>query len=79
MIEKFVEENLERDIKNHETLQELYSRYLLFCKHYEIEFLTIIKFSNLLRNNRIGVKHKKTINGKEVTGRQGIRLLPCKY
>ena len=79
MIEKFIEENLEKDIKSFETIDDLYERYKKFCKYYEIEIITKQKFGIRLKNHNVGVKHKRMKNYHIDFGRWGVKLLPCKY
>lgn len=75
MIEKFVEENIERDIKHFEFTEELYKRYLRFCQIYNVKPLARKGFSAKLSKERIGALHKS----KNKPARWGVKLLPCKY
>ena len=79
MIEKFIEENIERDVKNFELRADLYARYLKFCGFYNLEALTRARFGKQLDNVNLGVKHIRMRNYVQETGRQGVKLLPCKY
>lgn len=79
MIEKFIKENLERDVKSFVTNDELYSRYLLFCKANEIAPITKIKLTNQLKVRGQGIKNVKSIKGVKYTVRHGLRLKSCPY
>ncbi|EOV9525605.1 primase-like DNA-binding domain-containing protein [Bacillus cytotoxicus] len=79
MFEKFIEENIERDIKSFETNNMLYERYKKFCRFYQIEIMTKRKFSIYMRKHNIGVRHKRMKNYLIENGRWGVKLLPCKY
>jgi hypothetical protein len=79
MIEKFIEENLEKDIKNFETNDALYERYKKFCEFYRVENITKPKLTIQLRKYNVGVKHRRTKNYVIEDGRWGVKLLPCKY
>lgn len=79
MFEKFIEENIERDIKSFETITNLYERYLKFCYFYKMNPVKINSFGRQLRNFNAGVKHKRMRNRLIETGRWGVKLLPCKY
>lgn len=79
MIEKFVEENIERDVKSFELRDVIYARYLKYCKFHGLEPLTRTRFGKQLDNLNLGVKHARMRNYIQETGRQGVRLLPCKY
>ncbi|WP_369010348.1 primase-like DNA-binding domain-containing protein [Cytobacillus oceanisediminis] len=78
-MEKFIEENLERDIKSFEKNDDLYKRYLMYCQFYKLEPLTKRKFTNQLKNLNMGVKHHRMKNYVIEYGRWGVKLLPCKY
>lgn len=79
MLDKFIEENIEKDINNFVSLSDLRKRYLLFCKFHEIKPVTKIKFSHDLGKHQVGMKGNKMINYNQMRGRHNIRLLPCKY
>lgn len=79
LFEKFIEENIERDIKSFETINNLYERYLIFCGFYQIEPVKINSFGRQLRKFNTGVKHKRMRNRVIESGRWGVKLLPCKY
>ena len=79
MIEKFIEENIERDVKSFEKKDDLYERYLSFCEFHQMAPLTKIKFGNRLRDANVGVRHHRMRNRQMEYGWQGVRLLPCKY
>lgn len=79
MIIKFIEENLEKDIKKFELRDDIYARYLRFCKYYGTQALTRTKFGKKLDDLNIGIRHKRMKNYVLETGRQGVKLLPCKY
>lgn len=79
MIEMFIAENLEKDIQAFESLDHLYKRYKEFCKFHKLEVLSKRTFSFRLNNVCYGTRHTKTVNYKPIRGRQGMRLLPCKY
>lgn len=78
-MEKFIEENLVKDIKNFEKNEDLYERYLKYCKFYSLKPLTKIKFNNQLKKFNMGVKHQRMKNYVIEYGRWGVKLLPCKY
>ena len=79
MIEKFVEENIESDVKSFETIDDLHGRYLKFCEVNGLEALTKRTLNNRLSKLNVGVRHKRMRNYSLEYGRQGVRLLPCKY
>ncbi|PEP99939.1 primase-like DNA-binding domain-containing protein [Bacillus toyonensis] len=79
MIQQFVEENIERDIKSFETKETLYARYLRFCEFHNVQPLTKIKFGKKLDGLNVGVKHTQMKNYMYENGRWGVKLLPCKY
>lgn len=79
MFKNFIEENIERDIKSFETNADLYERYKMFCRFYNLEPTTILKFGNKLKKSNVGIKHKRMKNRITETGRWGVKLLPCKY
>lgn len=79
MIEKFIQENIERDIKSFESNEALYERYKKFCKFYGFEIMTKQKFGIRMKNYSVGVKHKRMKNYIIEIGRWGVKLLPCKY
>ncbi|ANS50185.1 hypothetical protein BM86_30695 [Bacillus thuringiensis] len=75
MIGKFVEENLERDIKSFEVTNDLYKRYLKYCKTYNLKAISRTSFGYRLSQERIGAWHKS----KGKAARWGVKLLTCKY
>lgn len=75
MLEKFIEENIERDIKSFERTDDLYKRYLLFCDFYNHKPIGRRKFAFEIRDMNIGIKDCR----KTVPTRWGVKLLPCKY
>lgn len=75
MFKKFLEENVERNIKHFELLEDLYSRYLNFCKVNKSKPIGRNAFTYQFTKQRIGAFH--TSKGK--SARWGVRLLPCKY
>ncbi|PKR82586.1 hypothetical protein [Heyndrickxia camelliae] len=80
MIEKFIAENIQRDITSYETVDDLYQRYLLFCRFYEIKSLTKTKFHNQIKYFAVGATDKRRRKGRESkVCRWGVKLLPCKY
>ncbi|CAG9620853.1 hypothetical protein BACCIP111883_01624 [Sutcliffiella rhizosphaerae] len=80
MIEKYIEENIKRDIKSYETVDCLYKRYLLFCKFYNSLPLTKTKFHNQMKYFCISVTDTRKRKGREnKVSRWGVKLLPCKY
>ena len=79
MIEKFIEENIEKKINNFTSFMEIRKRYLAFCKFYEIEPVSKRKLSHELGKYKVGVRGTKTIDYSPITGRHNIGLLPCKY
>ncbi|UAT29536.1 hypothetical protein K7T73_13095 [Bacillus badius] len=80
MIEKFIEENIERDISSYETVENLYKRYLSFCEFYSLDPLTQTKFHNRIKYFAVGVTDTRKRKGREnKVGRWGVKLLPCKY
>lgn len=74
-MEKFIEENIEYDIKQFETTDDLYKRYLKFCRFYNFKAVSRRKFAFEIRIFNLGVKHIY----KGLPSRWGVRLLPCKY
>ncbi|MGE6894448.1 primase-like DNA-binding domain-containing protein [Priestia flexa] len=79
MIEKFIQENIERDIKSFETNEDLYERYKKFCKFHQLEILSKQKFGIRLSKYNCGKKHRRMKNYVFENGRWGVKLLPCKY
>lgn len=79
MIEKFAEENLERDVKSFIQESDLYSRYLKFCEVNKLKPLTKTQLGNRLNDLNKGIRHRRTRNWVKEVGRQGVKLLPCKY
>jgi hypothetical protein len=79
MFEKFIEENIKRDIKNFVSFSDLRERYLKFCKFYQIKPISKMKFSHDLGKYGVGIRGNKTINYYQISGRHCIGLLPCKY
>ena len=79
MIKKYIRENIEREVKSFETINDLYKRYLKFCEFYKLEPLTRLKFGNQLKKFNVGVKHRRMKNYVSEAGRWGVKLLPCKY
>lgn len=75
MFEKFVEENIERDINSFETTDDLYKRYLLFCNFHNFTPVSRRKFAYDIKNSNIGIKDGR----KPIPTRWGVKLLPCKY
>ncbi|PGZ46443.1 hypothetical protein COE56_24885 [Bacillus anthracis] len=74
-MEKFIEENIERNIKSYELTDDLYKRYLKYCKVYSLKPLSRRGFAFKLSNNRIGAYHRS----RNKPARWGVKLLPCKY
>lgn len=74
LVKKFVEENIERDVRVFETNEDIYKSYKAFCRNKEIEPMTIVSLGHRLNFLNIGVKHKKMVNYKFLYGRQGVRL-----
>lgn len=74
-MEKFIEENLERDSKNFELSDDLYQRYVMYCQTYNLKSISRNSFGHQLRLKRVGVLHR----AKNKPARWGVRLLPCKY
>lgn len=79
MFEKFIEENIKKEINNFVSFSDLRERYLLFCKFNQIKPVSKMKFSHALGKYNVGVRGNKTINYNQINGRHCIRLLPCKY
>jgi hypothetical protein len=75
MIEKFIKENIERDIKHFETTDDLYERYLNFSRFNNFDPVSRVKFAHAIRKIGVGVRH--SFRGK--AARWGVKLLPCKY
>ncbi|WP_412733866.1 primase-like DNA-binding domain-containing protein [Heyndrickxia sporothermodurans] len=78
-MKKFIQENLERDIKSFEKNDDLYKRYLKYCKFYNLEPITKRSFTYQLKKHNIGIYHKRMKNYVIEYGRWGVKLLPCKY
>ncbi|MFP7447171.1 hypothetical protein SFC50_26100 [Bacillus infantis] len=79
-MEKFIEENIERDINSFELTDDLYKRYLTFCGFYKMTPLTRLKFGNQLKKFNVGIYDKRKRKGREgKSGRWGVKLLSCKY
>lgn len=74
-MKKFIEENTVRDVKSFELTDDLYKRYLLYCKTYNLEPIGRVGFGMSLSKERIGAYHRS--HGKPA--RWGVKLLPCKY
>ena len=75
MFAKFIEENIERDIKSFETTDVLYERYLDFCSSKNMQPMQRRAFAFELRNSYVGAKYSH----KGKAARWGVKLLPCKY
>lgn len=79
MIDKFIQENIARDIKSFETNDDLYERFKKFCKFYNLKAISKQKFGIRMTKANVGKKHKRMNNYVFEYGRWGVRLLPCKY
>ncbi|WP_418055411.1 primase-like DNA-binding domain-containing protein [Priestia megaterium] len=80
MIDKFIKENIERNINNFEIVDDLYNRYLLFCEVNQVKPLTRGKFHNQIKYLGIGATDTRRRKGREnKVCRWGVKLLPCKY
>lgn len=75
MLEKFISENLEYDVKSFETTDDLYNRYLKYCTAYNYSPVSRTKFGHEVRKGGIGARY--LYKGK--VARWGVKLLPCKY
>ncbi|QTR81151.1 hypothetical protein JC777_00245 (plasmid) [Bacillus cytotoxicus] len=74
-MERFVEENIKRDIKSFELSDDLYNRYLKYCNKYNLNPISRNSFGHQLSLKRVGVRYKS----KNKPARWGVKLLPCKY
>ena len=74
IVEEFVSEHIERDVKSFATNDEIYSVYKNFCKHKNYKNLTKTALMNRLKYLNIGVSHRKTKNYVRYDGRQGVKL-----
>jgi intergrase/recombinase len=75
LLEKFIQENIQRDIKSSETTDDLYKRYRKFCRFHEVEAVSRRKFAYEIRKLNVGIKDGR----KNIPTRWGVKLLPCKY
>lgn len=75
MLEKFIEENIEKDITSFETTDDLYRRYKKFCRFHKVESISRRKFAFEIRRLNVGIKDGR----KNIPTRWGVKLLPCKY
>lgn len=80
MVEEFIEENLKLSKNGFETGIDIYTRYKKYCKVKNVDaILTKHKLSIELKKRGIGIQFQKTLKGKNLYGRQGVRLKPCPY
>lgn len=75
MFERFIEENIERDIKSFETTDSLYKRYLEFCKYYNYKIITRRSFGHQIGKLRLGARYSH----ENKVARWGVKLKPCPY
>jgi len=75
MIEKFVKDTFDRDVKSFITAKDLHKIYLKYAKENGLEELTQRQLSMRLNDKRIGAVMKKRVNGvSNVTVRYGLRV-----
>jgi len=74
MIEKFITDTFERDVKSFITAKELHKMYLEYAKKNGLEELTQNQLTRRLNNKRIGAARYKWINGKSVSLRYGLKV-----
>lgn len=79
MIEKFVEENLIRNVKEYESKNDIYERYLIFCEFYNIKPLSKGGLTRNLNDRLIGLPNVIMRNRKVINVRHGLELKPCPY
>lgn len=79
MFEKFIKENIEKDLNNFVSFVELRRRYLSFCKFNNIEPVSRHKFGFDLSKHDVGMPGQKYLDHRLKHGRHNVRLLPCKY
>lgn len=79
MLEKFIEENLERDSKEFTPKNEIYERYTKFCEFNNIEPLNKNGLTRYLNDHLIGVSHRLMLKRKIINGRWGVKLKSCQY
>lgn len=79
MFEQFIEENIERDNTHFENIENIYFRYLLFCKNKKFKPMTKTQLNNQFKNKCIGQKHRRMRNRILESGIYGVRLKLCPY
>jgi P4 family phage/plasmid primase-like protien len=73
--EEVTKETTDTDFETEEpTTDEVYKRYLAFCKHHKVTPLTSNGFTRTFGNASGGRYHRTTRNGEDVRLWQGIRL-----
>ena len=74
MIENFILEAIERDVKSFVKVSDLYNHYKEYCESVNKTPLTQREFSFRFRKTGIAIKHRKIINRKSTHGWQGVKL-----
>ena len=75
MLEKFINENIERNINSFEMTDDLYKRYSEFCKHHNYQIVNRRSFGIKIVSARVGGFYRKN----KRPARWGVKLKPCKY
>lgn len=74
MIEKFVNDMFERDVKSFITSKDLHEIYLKYAKENGLEEISQSALTKRLNNKRIGATMKKRVNGKYIGVRYGLKV-----
>lgn len=74
MIEKFIEENFERDVKSFISAKQIHRSYLKFAIKNDLEKISQSALTKRLNTKMIGAARNKTVNGELIPVRYGLRL-----
>lgn len=74
MIEKFIEENFERDVKSFVSARQIHNSYLKFAVENNLEEISQSALTKRLNTKMIGAARNKTIDGELLPVRYGLRL-----
>ena len=74
MIEKFIADTFERDVKSFITSKDLHKMYVKYAKENGLEELTQWQLTKRLNDKLIGATMQKKINGKQIGVRYGLKV-----
>ena len=74
MLEKFIDDMFERDVKSFIDSKDLHKIYLKYAKENGLEEISQSALTKRLNDKRIGEKKKKRVNGKYVGVRYGLKV-----